>query len=140
MWLWKTWYVIVLQVIIVTCNLSESKLLLIAHLWDSTPTILQPFFQDYLDEPVSEETFTHSHLSWSSTIFYQLLSSILLRSIASSLFNLCAWQSFCTTSLQVLFGSTSWPGTLQFILHGFLHPIIVFFLQHMPIPSQPVLL
>jgi len=25
-------------------------------------------------------------------------------SIASFLFNLCAWQSFCTTSLQVLFG------------------------------------
>jgi len=28
----------------------------------------------------------------------------LLRSIASSLFNLRAWQYFCTTSLQVLFG------------------------------------
>jgi len=28
----------------------------------------------------------------------------LLRSTASSLFNLCAWQSFCTTFLQVLFG------------------------------------
>ena len=28
----------------------------------------------------------------------------LLQSIASSQFNLCAWQSFCTTSLQVLFG------------------------------------
>jgi len=26
------------------------------------------------------------------------------RSIASSLFKLCAWQSFCTTSLHVLFG------------------------------------
>jgi len=35
--------------------------------------------------------------------------------------------------------STSWPGTLHFILHTFLHPII-FFSQHMPIPSQPVLL
>jgi len=31
-------------------------------------------------------------------------------------------------------------GTLHFILHTFLHPIIVFFSQHMPIPSQPVLL
>ena len=29
---------------------------------------------------------------------------------------------------------------LHFILHTFLHPIIVFFLQHMPITSQPVLL
>jgi len=32
--------------------------------------------------------------------------------------------------------STSWPGTLHFILHTLLHPIIVFFLQHMPIPSH----
>jgi len=29
--------------------------------------------------------------------------------------------------------STSWPGTLHFILHTFLHPIIIFFSQHMPI-------
>jgi len=29
--------------------------------------------------------------------------------------------------------STSWTGTLNFILHTFLHPIIVFFPQHMPI-------
>jgi len=28
--------------------------------------------------------------------------------------------------------------TLHFILHTFLYPFIVFFLQHMPIPSQPV--
>ena len=27
---------------------------------------------------------------------------------------------------------------LHFILHTFLHPIIFFFSQHMPIPSQPV--
>jgi len=33
--------------------------------------------------------------------------------------------------------STSWPGTLHFI-HTFLHQIIVFFSQHMPIPSQLV--
>jgi len=34
--------------------------------------------------------------------------------------------------------STSWPGILHFMLHTFLHPIIIFFSQHMPIPSQPV--
>jgi len=34
--------------------------------------------------------------------------------------------------------STSWPCTLHFMLHTFLHPIIVFFSQHKPIPSQPV--
>ena len=32
--------------------------------------------------------------------------------------------------------STSWPGILHFILHTFLHPIIVFFSQHMPIPCN----
>ena len=31
----------------------------------------------------------------------------LLRSITSSLFKLCAWQSFCTTSLHILFGVPS---------------------------------
>jgi len=33
-----------------------------------------------------------------------------------------------------------WSWTLNFILHTFLHPIIIFFSQHMPIPAQPVLL
>jgi len=36
--------------------------------------------------------------------------------------------------------STSWSGALHLIFHTFLHPIIVFFLQHMPMPLQPVLL
>ena len=35
--------------------------------------------------------------------------------------------------------SSSWPWTLDFILHTFLHPIITFS-QHMPIPTQPALL
>ena len=56
----------------------------------------------------------------------------LLRSIASSLFKLHAWQSFCTTSHHVLW-STSWSGALHLIFHTFLHPISVFFSQHMPI-------
>jgi len=32
--------------------------------------------------------------------------------------------------------STSWLGTFHFILHTFLHPIVIFFSQHMPISSQ----
>ena len=36
--------------------------------------------------------------------------------------------------------STSWSGALHLIFHTFLHPISVFFSQHMPIPSQSVLL
>ena len=57
----------------------------------------------------------------------------LLQSMASSLFtihNLSPSFLWCT----------SWPGTLHFILHRFLHPIIAFFSQNMPIPLQPVLL
>jgi len=59
----------------------------------------------------------------------------LLRSIASSVFSLHAWQSFFTTSPGPLW-SSSWSGTLYFILHTFLDPIIISFLQHMPIPSM----
>jgi len=60
----------------------------------------------------------------------------LLWSMASSLFNPRTGslfpQSLSKFSLVYLL-----PGTLHFILHTFLHPIIVFFLQHVPIPSQP---
>jgi len=64
----------------------------------------QPFYSsvDFVranpGEPVSEETFTHSHSSWSSVILH------LLQFMASSLFNPCALQSFSTISLQVFFG------------------------------------
>ena len=61
------------------------------------------------------------------------------RSIASSLFKLRAWQPFCTTSFHPLW-STSWSGALHLIFRTFLHPVSVLFSQHMPIPSQPVLL
>ena len=50
---------------------------------------------------------------------------------------LCSTVFFHNLSPSFLW-STSWPGTLHFIRHTFLHPIIVFFSQHMPIPSQPV--
>jgi len=49
-----------------------------------------------------QETFTHSHLSWSSIIPICFLH--LLRSMASSLFNPQALQSFSTISIQVFFG------------------------------------
>jgi len=63
------------------------------------------------------------------------------RSTATFLFKLRAWQSFCTTSFHVLFSvPLGWSGALHLIFHTFLHPISVFFSQHMPIPSQPVLL
>ena len=59
-------------------------------------------FTDYPGRPVPEETFTHSHPSWCQTSFIKFLH--LLRSIASSLFSLRAWQSFSTTFLHVPFG------------------------------------
>jgi len=70
--------------------------------------VLQPFYNsldfvwDKLGEPVPEDTFTNSHLSWSSIIPICFLH--LLRSTASSLLNSRAWQSFTTISLQVFFG------------------------------------
>jgi len=73
-----------------------------------THTHTQPFYGsvdfvwDNPGEPVPEETFTHSHSSWSSIILICFLH--LLRSMVSSLFNPRALQSFSTISLQVFFG------------------------------------
>jgi len=69
----------------------------------TTTIVLRPFVRDYPGEPVPEETLTHPP-SWSSSNLYQLLPLTVLWSIPSSLFKLRAWQSFCTTSLHVLFG------------------------------------
>jgi len=41
------------------------------------------FVWDNPDEPVPEETFTHSHLSWSSIIPYLLPPSIMIHGILS---------------------------------------------------------
>ena len=69
-----------------------------------TTTVLRPFVGDYPSEPVPEETFTNppTHHPDHHPIFISFFH--LPQSIASSLFKLRAWQSFCTTSLHVLFG------------------------------------
>jgi len=103
----------------------------------TTTTVLRPFVQDYLGEPVPEETITHSPI----LIIIQCLS-------ASSIY--CDPQH-PPCSIYVLDNllhnlsasppcSTSWSEALQLILHTFLYPISVFFSQRMPIPLQPVLL
>ena len=82
------------------------------------------FVRDNPGEPVPEATFTHSHL-WSSIVPLLLHPSTTIHGILPV-------QS---THLTVFFHnlspsflwSTPWPGTLHFILHTFLHPIIVFF-------------
>jgi len=94
--------------------------------------------QDNPGELVTEETFTHSHLSWSSIIPYLLPPSITIHGILSVQF-MCLKVFFHNLSLSFLW-STSWHGTFHFICYTFLYPIIVFFLQHMAIPLQPVLL
>jgi len=43
------------------------------------------------------------------------------------------FDHFCPRPLW----SSSWSWTLNFILHRFLHSIIIFFSQHMPISTQP---
>jgi len=73
-----------------------------------THTHTQPFYgsvefvRDNPGDPVPEETFTHSHSSWSSII--PICFHHLQRSMASSVFNPRALQSFSTISLQVFFG------------------------------------
>jgi len=78
-----------------------------------------------------QQWWFHCSEHWQSNTWHSHSQSINTnhnnRSIASSLFNLCARQSFYTTSLPSL-----WPGTLHFILHTFLHPIIIFFSQPCP--------
>jgi len=104
----------------------------------TTSTVLWPFVWDYLGEPVQEETFTHSHLSWLSIILYLLPPSTIIHSILRV--QLMCLTVFLHNLSPSFLWSTSWPGTLHFIIYRFLHSIIVFFSQHMPIPPQPVLL
>jgi len=78
-------------------------------------------------KPVSKETFTHSHLSWSSIILYQLPPSTMIHSILPVQFT-CLTVFLPPSPLW----STSWSGTIHFILHTFLHSIIVFFLHTCP--------
>jgi len=99
-------------------------------------TVQWPLIRVYPGRPVPEETFTHSHPSRSSDILYQLPPFTTIHSILFVQF----------TCLTVLFDklspgphwSSSWSWTLYFILHTFLHVIIIIFSQHMPSPSIPI--
>jgi len=82
----------------------------------TTTTVLWPFVWDYRGKPIPEETFTHSHQSWSSTIH-----------------NILPDQFTCLT---VFFHNLSPKSSLvyhlvrnQLILHTILQTIIVFFAQ-----------
>ena len=75
------------------------------------------FIQDNPGEQVPEETFTHSHLSWSSIIPYLLPPFITIHGILSVQF-MCL-TVFFHNLFQSFLWSTSWPGTLHLILHTF---------------------
>jgi len=82
------------------------------------------FVWDNPGELLPEETFTHSHLSWSSIVPYLLSPSTTIHGILH-IQSTCSTVFFHNLSPSFLW-SASWPGTLHFILHTFLHPIIVF--------------
>ena len=65
---------------------------------------------------------------------YQLPPSTTIYSILRVQFTCLTvlFHNFCPGSLS----SSSWSGALHFILHAFLHPVIICFSQHVPIPSQ----
>jgi len=92
---------------------------------------LTTFVRDNPGRPVPEETLTHSHPTWSSDILYHLPPFTTIHGILFDHFT-------CLTILSDNLSSWSW--TLNFIFHTFLYPIDIIFSQHMPIPTQPVLL
>ena len=120
-----------------TCIAMSAMFNLLKHTHTHTHT--QPFYgsMDFVrnnpGELISEETFTHSHLSWSSIVPYPLPPSNTIHGILSVQSTCLA--VFSTISLQVF----SWPGTLHFKLHTFLHQSLSFRSTCL-LPSQPVLL
>ena len=86
---------------------------------------------------VSQYQQKHSHTNHSDQNAIFISYFHLQWSIASSLFKLRAWQSFCTTSLHVLFGlPLGLEPSTSYSIHFFNHPISVFFSQHMPIQES----
>ena len=100
--------------------------------YNNTTIVLWPFVRDYPGEPVPEETFTHPP-SWSSSNLYQLLPSKTIHSILPV--QITCLAVFLPNLSPCPVWSTSWSGAVHLIFHTFLHPISVFFLQHMPIQA-----
>ena len=67
-----------------SCFLSEP------YQTTTATTVLPPFDWDDTGEPVPEETFTNSHLSWSSTILYKL-------SLSTTIYSILPVQFTCLT-------------------------------------------
>ena len=97
---------------------------------------------------------THAHTHTHTTVKRPFVRDypIITHSLSTSSIYNDPWHPLCSVyELDSLLGQplsrsslvlflSSWPWTLNFILHAFLHPVIIIFSQHMPIPTQPVLL
>jgi len=81
-----------------------------------------------------KKTFTHSHLSWSSTIPYQHPPPTMVDSILPVQF-ICLTVFFHNLSPSPLWSPLRLAFSIS-VSNRFLQPITVFFLQHMPIPMQ----
>jgi len=68
----------------------------------TTTTVLRHFVRDYPRVSRYQKKHSPTHHPNHHPVLISFFH--LLRSIASSLFKLRAWQSFCTTSVHVLFG------------------------------------
>ena len=107
-----------------------------------TTTTQQPFYGPLSGtRPTRVSQYQKKHLvnhppSWSSSSFYQLLPSTTSHSILPV--QITCLAIFLHNLSPSPLWSTSWSGALHLIFHTFLHPISVFFSQHMPIPLQPV--
>ena len=91
------------------------------HIHTHTQPFNPPFVQDYPGKPVPEETFTHSHPSWSPDILYQLPPSTTIHSILLVQY----------TCLTVLFHNLS-GSSLVFLLvwNCLLHTLYIFSHNH----------
>jgi len=92
----------------------------------TTTTILRPFVRDYSGELVPEETLTHPP-SWSSSNLYQLLPTTTIHSIL--LVQITCLAIFLHVPFHVLFGLPLGLEPSNLIFHTFLHPISVFLLK-----------
>ena len=88
--------------------------------------------------PVPEETFTRSHPSWSTYFLYHLSPFAVVHGIL--FIQLTCLTVLSNNHVPGPLWSSPWSWTLNFILYALLHPVIIIFSQHMPIPTQPVLL
>jgi len=72
-----------------------------------------------------KKTYTHSHVSWSSTILYQLPPSTVIRSIILPVQFMYLTIFLHNLSASPLW-STSWSETCHFTLLTSLHPIFIY--------------